>query len=98
MKCVTAAVLSQNINMEVEMGTNKSDNSCLSQINSLVVAARARYSASADERETVVYFFAFHDTRDSPRKMQKPVVDLRVSKHEPQSALEKARNCKLEDF
>lgn len=40
----------------------------------------------------VVYFLAFHDTRESPMNIQKPVTDFLVSEHEPQLAFEKAFN------
>nr|GMC66577.1 CTTNBP2 N-terminal-like protein [Ipomoea batatas] len=55
---------------------------------SQTVAARARYSASEDERDTVICFFDLHDMRDDPRKMQKPVIDLRVSLQAAQSESE----------
>lgn len=56
------------------------------------VAAKARYSASAEDLDTVLYFLAFHDTSASPRNTQKPVVDFLVSEHEAQSASEKPFN------
>ena len=68
----------------------KSRSSFFNHSSSPVVAAMARYSALADDLEMVVCFFAFQETKDSPRKTQKPVTDLRVSKQEPQSASEKA--------
>lgn len=46
----------------------------------------ARYSASADNRETVCCFLDFQDINEPPRKTQNPVIDLLVSTHEPQSA------------
>lgn len=75
----------------------KSLNNWLSHRISLAVAAIARYSASADEREMVDYFFAFHETNESLRKIQKPIVDLRESGHAPQSTLEKAFSCRIEE-
>ncbi|KAM7518901.1 hypothetical protein LguiB_017863 [Lonicera macranthoides] len=45
----------------------------------------ARYSASADERETVFCRFDLQEINDDPRKIQYPVVDLRVSGHPAQS-------------
>ncbi|MDS0108281.1 hypothetical protein QYE93_26110, partial [Enterobacter cloacae subsp. cloacae] len=49
------------------------------------VEARARYSASVDDIETILYFFEFHETRDVPMKTQYPIVDLRVLGHVAQS-------------
>jgi len=54
----------------------------VSHCNSQVVAARALYSTSDEERETVLCFLVFQDINDAPRKMQKPMVDLRVSRQE----------------
>ena len=51
----------------------KSCKSYLIQINSLIVAAKARYSALAEDRATVVCFLAFQEIKDSPKKMQNPV-------------------------
>ena len=50
----------------------------------------ARYSASALDRETVVYRFEDHEMREPPKKTQKPDVDLRVSGQPAQSASEYA--------
>lgn len=60
------------------------------QTNSQVVTARARYSASAEEREVVVCFLDLQDTRESPRKMHKPVTYRQVFGQDAQSASEKA--------
>ena len=59
-----------------------------SQVISAAVEAMDLYSASALDRATVAYFFALHDMQLLPRKVQKPVVDLRVVGHPAQSALE----------
>jgi hypothetical protein len=32
--------------------------------------AMALYSASAEDLDTIVYFFDLHDTRECPKKMQ----------------------------
>jgi len=40
--------------------------------------AIARYSASADDLDTFVCFFDFHEIIEEPRKMQYPDTDLRV--------------------
>ena len=74
----------------------KSCNNCLIQSNSLVVAAKARYSASADEREMVDCLLDFHDTKESLRKTQTPETDLHESGQEAQSASEKAVSFKEE--
>ena len=55
-------------------------------MSSLVVVARAQYSASAEERGTLVCFFAFQGISVSPMNMQKSVVDFRESMHDVQSA------------
>jgi len=59
---------------------------CISQH----VVARARYSASEDDLEMVLCFLVFHDIKESPRKMQKPVVERRVVIQEAQSESLKA--------
>lgn len=51
-----------------------------------MIVARARYSTSADERETVACFLDRQETKDSPRNTKKAVTERRVSKQEPQSA------------
>lgn len=61
------------------------------------MAAIARYSASAEEREMVDCFLDFQETKASPRKIQKPVVDFQESGQAVQSASEKAFNCKDDD-
>lgn len=55
--------------------------------------ASARYSASEEERDTVVCFLERQEMRDAPRKMQKPVTDLRVKEQEAQSESLKALSC-----
>lgn len=65
-------------------------------MTSLVVVARALYSASADEREMVSCFLALKETKESPKKIQNPVTDLRESSQVLQSTSEKARNFKEE--
>lgn len=66
-----------------EIGTWKSFSNWHSQTNSLVVEAKALYLASTEDRETVVCFLAFQETKESPINMQKPVTDFLVSKQEP---------------
>lgn len=57
-----------------------------------MVAARVRYSTSANDDDTVCCLLAFQEIGDSPMKMQKPVVDFLVLTHEPQSASKRACN------
>ena len=72
----------------------KSSINCRNQTSSLVVAAMERYSTSAEDFEIVCCLLAFQETSESPKKMQKPVIDLRESKQVPQSASENAFSCK----
>jgi len=50
-----------------------------------VVAARALYSDSEELLEIVGCFLDFHDIRDSPKKMAKPVTDFLVPEYVAQS-------------
>ena len=59
---------------------------CFIQVSSLVVVARARYSAFTEDRETIDCYFTFQDIKASPMNMQKPMVDFRESIHDAQSA------------
>ena len=63
---------------------------------SQVTLAMALYSASAEERDTVCYFLDFQEINESPRKTQKPLIDLLVSGQVAQSESTKAFNC-IED-
>ena len=63
---------------------------CWSHVISTAVVARARYSASVLERETVGCFFDAHAMQFDPRKMQNPVVLLLVVGQPAQSASHKA--------
>lgn len=69
----------------------------MSHQTSQVVDARAQYFASEEDLEIVACFLDFHDIRACPRKMQKPITDLLVSTHAPQSESEKAFSCRLEE-
>ena len=80
--------LSQNRSVGKEIGTWKSFSNWHSQTNSLVVETKA----FTEDRETVVWFLAFQETKELPIKMQKLVTHFLVSKQEPQSAFEKAFN------
>ena len=52
-------------------------------MTSLVTLAKALYSASAKEQETMPCFFDFHETKESPRNTRTLVVDFLVSKQLP---------------
>ena len=54
----------------------------------------ALYSASTEDLETIDCFLDFHEIKESPKKMQKPMVDLRVSIQDAQSASVYALKCK----
>ena len=54
--------------------------------------ARARYSTSEEERDTVFCFLDFHDTREVPKKIQNLVIERLVA----QSKLLNAFNCIVE--
>ena len=73
----------------------KSCNNCLIQSNSLAVAAKVKYCASADEREVIDYFLDFHDTKQSPRKTQNPKINFLESGQKAQSTFEKDVNFKV---
>ena len=47
----------------------------LNQVNSKQVFAIARYSASADDLDTLVCFLDFQEIIEFPRKMQNPEID-----------------------
>lgn len=66
----------------------RSERSCLGQTNSLAVVAKVRYSASADDWETVTCFLAFQETNDLPRNMQKPATASRIRASTPISIRE----------
>ena len=56
----------------------------------------ARYSASAEDLDTVFCFLDLQDTNELPKKTQYPVVDLRVSGQSAQSESKKALICRSE--
>ena len=58
--------------------------------------AIALYFTSADDLETVDYFFDFQETNESPMNIQYPVTDLLVSGHEVQSEFVKPFTCNSE--
>ena len=86
--------LSQYIGVGWESETPISASNQRNQIISLVVDIIARYSALVDDWETIDCFF--QEMRESPKKIQKPVTDLRYVGSLPWSASEYARNSKEE--
>jgi len=83
-----AAWLSQYKIMGLERWMSRSWRSVLSHVSSQVVDARARYSASAEEWETVYCFLVRQEIGLVPSWMKKPMVDLRVSGQLAQSESE----------
>ena len=76
--------LSHNTKVE-SMNTSKSRSKATIHVISLAIAAKDLYSASIADLEIVACFLDFQDTKEEPRKIQKPVVDLRVSRQLSQS-------------
>ena len=68
----------------------------LIQSKSLVTVAIALYSASADERDTVVCFLVLQEMGDPPKEMKYPLMDFLVKGHAPQSESQNATICKSE--
>lgn len=66
----------------------------MSQFNSTVVDAIARYSALILERATVGCFFVLQEMKLQPRNVQYPIVDLREVRQPALSALEKLDSAK----
>jgi len=67
--------LSQNTNVACLMLQSSSSSSWCSQMHSATVLATPRYSALALEWDTIGCHLENHETRASPRNMQKPEVE-----------------------
>jgi hypothetical protein len=67
-------------------------------INSVVAFAKALYSASVLDLETVACFLALHETKFRPRNIANHPVDILSSKQPTQSASENALSKLEEDF
>jgi hypothetical protein len=69
----------------------------LEACQSIVASAKALYSASVLDLDTVSCFLALHEIRLGPKKMAKPLVDILSSGQPTQSASEKTlSNCEDE--
>jgi len=86
--------LSQYIGVGWERKTHISASNQHNQTISLVVDIIAWYFASVEDWETIDYFLLFQEIRESPKKIQKPVTDLRSVGSLSLSALEYARSSK----
>ncbi|CAL0335062.1 unnamed protein product [Lupinus luteus] len=83
-----AELLSQNMVTGLECLIFKSRNRKVSHCASQAAIARALYSASKEDLETVFCFLLFQETRALPIKKHQPVIDLLVSTHLAQSESE----------
>jgi len=88
--------LSQYIGVGWEMKTPISVSNQRNQTIPLVVDVMARYSASVDDWETIDCFLLFQEIRESPKKIQNSVTDLRSMGSLLWSASEYAHNSKDE--
>ena len=61
---------------------------------SAIVVAKARYSATVEEQDTVAYFFADQGMGHGPRKTRRPIVERRSVGSPAQFASENAVRVK----
>lgn len=85
-----AAWLSQNSRVALGCFTCKSQRRKSNQTISHTTTAIELYSASANDLETIFCFLDFHETKESPKKIQKPIINLLVSGPDAQSTSAKA--------
>ena len=83
---LVALVLSPWSGVELPTMTPNSQRRRRNQMISALADDIARYSASAEDLDTVVCFLHFHEIRESPRNIHHPVVDRQESGHPAQSA------------
>jgi len=89
-------LLSQYIGVWWERKTLISVSNQYNQTISLVVDVISQYSTSVEDWETIYCFLLFQEIRELPRKIQKPVTDLRSVGSLSWSTLKYARSCKEE--
>lgn len=89
--------MSQNKKAGSCIGTRKSFSKEISQTISQVARAMDRYSASAEDLDTVCCFFDFQETKEVLISTQKPDIDLRVSGHAAQSESENILNLRSDE-
>lgn len=83
--CIADLLSHSTIDYVIEIP--KAMSNCFSHSNSEARVASALYSASADDRATLLFFFFYFQViKEFPKKTQKPVVDLLVTVQLPQSA------------
>ena len=91
---LVALVLSPWRGVELPTGTPNSQRRQRSQMISALADDIARYSALAEDFDTMVCFLHFHEIRDSPRNIHQPVANLWQSGQLAQSASAQANKCR----
>lgn len=81
-------LLSQYMGVGLERETHMLESSQHNQTNFVMVEVMTRYSTSVKEQKTMSCLLLFQVISESPRKMQKHVVDLRSVGSLAQSTLE----------
>lgn len=87
-----AALLSQRSSISKSTCAPRSCINPYSQTRSAIVVTMLLYSAPADLLDTVLYFFDFHETKDSLNLISKLVTDFLDNKHDAQSESQKNTN------